>query len=95
MEEEIELDEVIIFGSRAREDYRSGSDIDILIVSQDFENVPKARRSREFYLKWGYEKFPEPEFICLTPQEFAEKKVKKPHIVRTAIEEGIAIVQTN
>lgn len=90
--EGIGLDKVVIFGSRVREDYRSGSDIDIVIVSEDFENVSRPRRSRELYLKWDYERYPEPEFICLTPEEFAEKRQRKPHIVRTAVEEGTPIV---
>lgn len=90
-EEGIRLDEVIVFGSRAREDYREGSDIDILLVSRDFEGVSKPRRSRELYLEWDYKDLPEPEFICLTPDEFSEKRRRKPHIVRTAVEEGRGI----
>lgn len=90
-EEGIRLNKVIVFGSRGREDYKRDSDIDILLVSEDFEGVPKARRSRELYLKWNYEELPEPEFICLTREEFSEKRRRKPHIVRTAVEEGTAI----
>ncbi|KXA92860.1 hypothetical protein AKJ65_06930 [candidate division MSBL1 archaeon SCGC-AAA259E19] len=91
-EEGLELEEVIVFGSRAREDYGEESDIDILIVSEDFVDVSKPKRSRELYLKWDYENLPEPEFICLTPKEFSEKRSRKPHIVRTAAKEGTAIV---
>ncbi len=87
----IELVRVIVFGSRARDDYREDSDVDVLIVSPDFENVATARRSREFYLGWDYDQLPTPEFICLTPEEFAEQKEKKPHIVRTAVEEGVQL----
>lgn len=87
----IGLDEVIVFGSRARKDYDDKSDVDILIVSESFKGVSKPKRSREFYLEWNYEELPEPEFICLTPEEFSEKKGRKPHIVRTAVEEGVGI----
>jgi len=87
----IELEKAIAFGSRVRGDYTERSDIDIILVSPDFEGVPVARRSREFYLDWNYEQLPEPEFICLTPDEFDSKRKKDPHIVRTAVEEGVGL----
>ena len=34
---EIEVTEVVVFGSRARDDYRPESDVDALVVSPDFE----------------------------------------------------------
>ncbi|PSP42878.1 hypothetical protein BRC68_09885 [Halobacteriales archaeon QH_6_64_20] len=33
----IEVTEVVVFGSRARDDYRPESDVDALVVSPDFE----------------------------------------------------------
>lgn len=85
------LDEIVFFGSRAREDYRESSDVDILIVSSDFEDVPKAERSTDLFLEWDYDRLPEPEFICLTPEEFEEKRGRRPHIVSTAVDEGISL----
>ncbi|MFB6158079.1 MAG: nucleotidyltransferase domain-containing protein [Candidatus Nanohalobium sp.] len=90
-EENIELDELIVFGSRAREDYRESSDVDVLLVSPDFEDTNYYKRPRPFYDAWNYDKLPEPEFICLTPEEFREKREKKPNIVRTAVEEGVRL----
>lgn len=87
----VSLDELIIFGSRARGDYRPGSDVDILMVSPDFEGVPSYRRSKLFYRYWDYDSLPDPEFICLTPAEFEERKQKQPHIVRTAVDEGVSV----
>lgn len=88
----IELERVIVFGSRAKENYRNKSDIDILIVSREFKDIAWNKRPGPFYEEWNYNKFPEPEFICLTPNEFKEKKKRKPHIVRTAVDEGISVV---
>jgi predicted nucleotidyltransferase len=34
------LTEVIVFGSRARGDHRPESDVDVLLVSPDFEGLP-------------------------------------------------------
>lgn len=87
----LNLEETIVFGSRARKDYREGSDVDILIVSQDFENVAWNKRPGPFYEEWNYEELPDPEFICLTLEEFEEKKERKPNIVRTAVEDGVSV----
>lgn len=89
--EGIELEEIIILGSRAREDYTKGRDVDILLVSKDFEGLKWYKRHAIFYRKWDYEKLVEPEFICLTPREFKEKKEMSPHIVREAVEKGIVL----
>ncbi|MFB6158278.1 MAG: nucleotidyltransferase domain-containing protein [Candidatus Nanohalobium sp.] len=90
-DKDLQLDKVLVFGSRASDDYREDSDIDLLIVSKDFEGVNWNKRPRHFYLNWDYDRLPEPEFICLTPQEFEDKKEEKPHIVRTAVDEGVSI----
>lgn len=88
---ELDLEEVIFFGSRSREDYRDRSDVDILIVSENFEGMAWNKRPGPFYEEWNYDEFPDPEFICLTPQEFNEKKKRKPNLVRTAVEEGVRV----
>lgn len=88
---ELEIEKAIVFGSRAREDYRDKSDVDIIIVSPDFENKPWNKRSVEFYLGWNYDNLPTPEIICLTPEEFEEKSSRDPNIVHTAVSEGVSI----
>ena len=87
----ISFDELIVFGSRARDDYRKGSDIDILMVSCDFEGMAYYKRPKLFYRHWEYDDLPDPEFICLTPAQFEERKTKQPHIVRTAVNEGVSV----
>lgn len=89
--EDISLDEVVVFGSRARDDYRESSDVDILIVSRDFEGKPWNKRPGPFYRHWDYDELPEPEYVCLTPEEFEEKRKRKPHIVREAVETGVRV----
>lgn len=87
----VTLEEVIVFGSRVRDDYRPNSDVDILMVSSDFQGVPAYKRPKLFYRHWDYDDLPDPEFICLTPGEFEERKQKEPHIVRTAVDEGVSV----
>lgn len=85
------LEEVFVFGSRARGDHRPESDVGILIVSPDFEDMAAYERPKLFFRHWNYESLPDPELICLTPAEFEERKAKRPHIVRTAVDEGISV----
>lgn len=85
------LEEVIVFGSRARDDYRPESDVDVLVVSPDFEGMKPYKRPKLFYRGWDYDELPDPEFICLTPAEFEERKQLRPHIVRTAVTEGVSV----
>ncbi len=85
---ELNLREVIIFGSRVTPNYREKSDIDILIVSEDFSDMAWNKRPGSFYEEWNYDELPDPEFICLTPEEFDRKKKRKPDIARTAVKKG-------
>lgn len=91
LSEGIDLESVIIFGSRVTDDYTKGSDIDILLVSDGFDGMRWYKRPGVFYRKWDYKGLPEPEFICLTLKEFKEKKKMKTHIVREAVKTGVAV----
>lgn len=85
------LDEVVVFGSRARDDYDADSDVDVLIVSDAFKGMDTLSRPGVFFDVWDYEELPDPEFICLTRHEFEVAREKDPNIVRTALEEGVAL----
>lgn len=85
------LTELVVFGSRARDDYHVESDIDVLIVSPAFDGMDTLSRPGVFYDGWDYDELPEPEFICLTPEEFEQAGRKDPNIVRTAVEEGVRL----
>ncbi len=83
------IDRAILFGSHATGKQHESSDIDIMLVSKDFENKKSYKRSPEYYLEWNLPY--DVDIICLTPEEFDRLK-KKIGIVRTAVEEGIEIV---
>lgn len=42
--EEIFVEEVFLFGSYAREDYLHSSDIDLIVVSDSWDNLPTLKR---------------------------------------------------
>ena len=81
---------IILFGSRARGDNLKESDIDLLIISSKFNNIPFMDRLSKAYGKW--DKKIDLEQICLTPEEFNKRK-KEIGIINQASKEGIDILK--
>lgn len=81
---------VILFGSHARGDaLRDRSDLDLIIVSQEFAGIPFLERG--FRILWSL-KTPLPlDLLCYTPEEFQRKR-EEIGVVRTACEEGVDLV---
>lgn len=80
--------EAIAFGSRARGDALSSSDLDLILVSPRFATVPFLKRPVAVLEALDY-----PgglELLCYTPEEFEEKRGEF-GIVRVALEEGISL----
>lgn len=80
--------DVIAFGSRARGDAISTSDLDLILVSPAFAAVRFLQRPVQVLEILGY-----PgglELLCYTPEEFEQKR-QELGIVRVALEEGIAL----
>ena len=78
----------ILFGSRARGDALSTSDLDLILVSPRFASLPFLERPVRVLEVLGY-----PgglELLCYTPEEF-ETKREEMGIVRVAVEEGITL----
>ena len=78
----------IIFGSRARGDYFLDSDVDLMLISNDFKDIRFTDRIGDIIEFWNPPI--DLEVICYTPEEF-EKKKKQIGIVKTAVEEGIEV----
>ena len=80
--------QAIAFGSRARGDALSTSDLDLILVSPHFAAMPFLKRPVEVLEALDY-----PgglELLCYTPEEFEEKR-EEFGIVRVALAEGIAL----
>lgn len=82
------VDRMILFGSRARGDHLRSSDVDIVVVSPDFERVPFLQRIREVAVLWDLDVPLEP--ICYTPEELARKSAGG-GIAARAVAEGVPI----
>lgn len=67
----VKVDEVKLFGSFARGDYAEGSDLDLVVVSRDWEGVNYVERLSLLYKLW--DKPLDANFIPLTPEELAER----------------------
>lgn len=81
-------EKIILFGSRARGDYFKDSDYDILIIANSFKKMGLHDRSVSVYhlknVPVGM------DIICLTPEEFEQKK-KQFGTIQQAAKEGIEI----
>ena len=67
----VSVEEVKLFGSFARGDYVEGSDLDLVIVSGDWEGMNYVERLSLLYRLW--DKPVDANFIPLTPRELAER----------------------
>ncbi|MFZ3385494.1 MAG: nucleotidyltransferase domain-containing protein [Candidatus Methanoperedens sp.] len=82
------IEKAILFGSFARGEAREDSDIDLILVSREFEGKSALKRPVRFYIDWnlGYPV----DFLCYTPKEFNNLR-KQVSIVSQALKEGIEI----
>ena len=82
------VEQMILFGSRAKGGGEELSDIDLIIVSDGFRDMRFRRRPIKLYDYWELH-YPV-DFLCYTPDEFEEMK-SRIGIVREAVNEGVAI----
>lgn len=85
LEREFDPERVLVFGSRARGDALEHSDLDLILVSREFEGVSwldrPLRVHEECDIRFGV------ELLCYTPEEYHRKR-EELGIVRSAEEEG-------
>ena len=70
LKESLTIDKVILFGSHARGDALKESDIDLVVLSRDFEGVPFVRRLELLGLMWRFPKTL--EALGYTPDEYED-----------------------
>ena len=88
VDKDFPLKKMIFFGSRVRGKEHEDSDIDLIIVSDEFKSLNFIKRAAKMYDYWDLD-YPV-DFLCFTPEEF-EKKTKGVTIVSEAVKEGIKI----
>jgi predicted nucleotidyltransferase len=81
----IQPDRIVLFGSRARGDARSGSDYDLLVIRQSSE--PRYRRAVPLYVALA--DLPvEVDVLVYTPEEVREWSGVREAFVTTALRQG-------
>jgi len=66
----LRINSIVLFGSHARAEDLQWSDVDLLIISEDFSRMKAEDRVRLVLEKWEYEKPVEP--VCLSFEEISE-----------------------
>ena len=84
----IGVQEAVLFGSRARNEHVEDSDVDLILVSEQFRGTPWVDRLQPLYDAWTL--WPYPELLPYTPDEF-EQRQRDSVIVQEAMEHGIRI----
>ena len=79
---------IIFFGSRVNGRARRDSDIDIIVVSDNFEGMNFFKRVTKMYDYW--DELVPVDFLCYTITEF-ERLKKRISIVKEALENGIVV----
>ncbi len=83
-----DIKEMILFGSQVSGTADEDSDVDLIVVGDEFKDKSPLKRPFELYMEWTMD-YPV-DFLCYTPEEFEEKR-NEISIVRHALNEGIAI----
>ena len=84
----IKVDKVILFGSRVEGNYDKNSDVDLIIVSEDFAGKNFFERASIMY-NYGDIDLPV-DFLCYTNKEFNNLK-NKITIVSESLKKGIVL----
>ncbi|AEE94429.1 DNA polymerase beta domain protein [Acidianus hospitalis W1] len=84
VKKEINVKEVYVVGSRARGDYLDTSDIDLVIISDDFkgmryidrmEKLSKYRRAKIYYFTFTNEEWENPQSLYIEEMKKEAKKL--------------------
>ena len=83
-----DIEVMILFGSQVSSEADENSDVDLIVVGEEFKGKSPLKRPVALYLEWTMD-YPV-DFLCYTPEEFEEKR-REISIVRHAIKEGVVI----
>ena len=85
----VNVDEAILYGSRARDDHLLTSDVDLIVISRRFAGTRPHRRLADLHDQWD-PALPFLEALAYTPEEF-ERARQGLGIERIADKTGIRI----
>lgn len=85
LRKDYKIERMILFGSRARGDELLTSDVDLIVVSKDFKNIPFRKRPDKFLDAWLLPV--DLEVLCYAPEEL-KRKQKEIGLVQEALKQG-------
>lgn len=85
---DIDLTEVVVYGSVAADTNTTDSDTDVVLVSPDFAGVDYYARGHHFQWEWDRERYGSPDIVPVTPAELRERAADSADIVGEALETG-------
>jgi uncharacterized protein len=88
LSKDFSVQRIVFFGSRASGGARRDSDIDLIVVSDDFENMDFFERVSGMYKYW--DGLMPVDFLCYTEKEF-DKLRKRISIVKEALRSGVIV----
>ena len=88
VEQHLDIDEFIFFGSRAYGEPLKHSDFDIIVVSKDFKGLRMAERMNVVFDHWEHDEML--EVFGYTPEEFEMKK-KEIGTIREGVKRGVRV----
>ena len=86
---ECEPEEILLFGSHASGNADEWSDIDVIVVSKAFAEIPFMKRMPYVLRLINFEKHV--DAICYSPQEFEDMKTKS-SVIMDALDNGVRLV---
>jgi predicted nucleotidyltransferase len=72
VEDTIHFEKAFLFGSTAKGTRRAESDVDLMVVSEGFKDLPELKRSRMLLDLWSYVE--ELQILTYIPEEFEQVK---------------------
>ena len=87
----LDYEKIILFGSRARDDFSEGSDYDILIIVQKSLAIEEKMRLLARLRKELAKKGIDADIIIKSNDEVEYYKDKIGSVVKTALKEGVAL----
>ncbi len=90
--QEVNPQEVILFGSHARGDARPDSDVDVMVIEQEPFSAERSRRAEYTKLSKALREFPTAlDILLYSRDEFDYWKDSPNHVVGRALREGRVI----
>ncbi|MFN3568567.1 MAG: nucleotidyltransferase domain-containing protein [Caldimicrobium sp.] len=88
-ENKIKISKILLFGSRARGDFKKGSDWDILIITENKLQREKRKELSHLVRKKLAEEFIPCDVLIKSNKEVEERKDVIGSVIRSALKEGI------